>query len=198
MIPFFPPCTSSNLFFTFFTSSLCQHISLSPTSCVFFSSTSVICSCGLWPPTVLFLSSCCLLLFPLSFHFLFLKRRLCFCIPSAMSSPWGAFWLNRGNLESRLPWKLRQLSDVLLADKRGERLQHHSALWTVSDRKRVWHLGNIWWWVALGSPSFWWKLDRKEKSLEWFRSMPQMKHWSSVLNARFLMWINLCEPVFRS
>lgn len=66
---------------------------------------------------------------------------------SPMSSSRGAVWFNRGDPESRLPWKLPEPPDVLLADQRREGLQHHFALWTLSNRKGVWHPGNIWWWV---------------------------------------------------
>lgn len=64
-----------------------------------------------------------------------------------MSSSRGAFWFDRGDLESRLPRKLPEPADVLLADQRGEGLQHHFVLWTLPDRKGVWHPGDIWWWV---------------------------------------------------
>lgn len=51
-----------------------------------------------------------------------------FFFSSPMSSSRGAFRFDRGDPESRLPRKLPQPADVLLADQRGEGLQHHSVL----------------------------------------------------------------------
>lgn len=47
---------------------------------------------------------------------------------SPMSSSRGALRFDRGDPESRLPRKLPQPADVLLADQRGEGLQHHFVL----------------------------------------------------------------------
>lgn len=77
-----------------------------------------------------------------------------FFFSSPMSSSRGAFWFDRGDPESRLPRKLPEPADVLLADQCGEGLQHHFVLWTLPDRKGVWHPGDIWWWV-LGSLLKW-------------------------------------------
>lgn len=66
-----------------------------------------------------------------------------------MSGPRGAFRLDRGDFKPGLPRQLPQPPDVLLADQRGEGLQHHAALWAFPDWKGVWHLGNIWWYAGV-------------------------------------------------
>lgn len=68
-----------------------------------------------------------------------------FSLASSMSGPRGAFWLDGGDFKPGLPRQLPQPPDVLLADQRGEGLQHHAALWAFPDWKGVWYLGNIWW-----------------------------------------------------
>jgi len=66
-----------------------------------------------------------------------------------MSGQRGALRLHGGDPEPGLPRPLPQPADVLVADQRGEGLQHDAALRALPDGEGVRHPGDIWWWVLL-------------------------------------------------